>query len=266
MLSSTGSPSAAVEDWPLLADYERPVTTRLDYVIANTPSIELAETKDRKAAQEERKQKMAEEDDNFSSLPSRPSAGFKRKSSERKQQSPPFRPTFRGGGEEEEEEEDKMDEEHMQNIQPDDLYDPDLDDRDEERLGFHHLLSSHRISDAILSCPHCFTTLCLDCQAHETFPHQYRAMFVQHCRIVEKRVLPSREMGGGGGGVGGRGRMRRGRGQREREEEEEVEKEESGGPYFAVCCDECGTEVAVLDVSDEIYHFCHVLDSAGNDV
>lgn len=41
------------------------------------------------------------------------------------------------------------------------FYDPKLDDNDEvwaqkQRRG--------RISDAVLSCPACFTTLCLDCQ------------------------------------------------------------------------------------------------------
>lgn len=40
---------------------------------------------------------------------------------------------------------------------------------------------SHR-SDAILSCPLCFTTLCIDCQQHEKWENQFRAMFVMNCR------------------------------------------------------------------------------------
>ncbi len=40
---------------------------------------------------------------------------------------------------------------------------------------------SHR-SDAILSCPLCFTTLCIDCQQHDTYDNQFRAMFVMNCR------------------------------------------------------------------------------------
>ncbi|CAO3673868.1 unnamed protein product [Umbelopsis vinacea] len=37
-------------------------------------------------------------------------------------------------------------------------------------------------TDAILSCPLCFTPVCLSCQRHETYPNQYRAMFVTNCR------------------------------------------------------------------------------------
>ena len=39
-------------------------------------------------------------------------------------------------------------------------------------------------SDAILSCPGCFTTLCVDCQQHSdaNLQHVFRAMFVMNCR------------------------------------------------------------------------------------
>lgn len=37
-------------------------------------------------------------------------------------------------------------------------------------------------SDAILSCPLCFTTLCVDCQQHAYYENQFRAMFVMNCR------------------------------------------------------------------------------------
>ena len=55
----------------------------------------------------------------------------------------------------------------------------DLDDQDEvwarkQRQG--------RKSDAILSCPNCMTTVCLDCQQHDYMANQYRAMFVRNCR------------------------------------------------------------------------------------
>ncbi|XWS68453.1 hypothetical protein CRYUN_Cryun04dG0091500 [Craigia yunnanensis] len=41
------------------------------------------------------------------------------------------------------------------------FYDPDLDDKDE--LWVQNKRKGH-ISDAVLSCPACFTTLCLECQ------------------------------------------------------------------------------------------------------
>lgn len=41
------------------------------------------------------------------------------------------------------------------------FYDPDLDDVDERWVDRQR---KGRTSDAVLSCPACFTTLCLDCQ------------------------------------------------------------------------------------------------------
>lgn len=40
-----------------------------------------------------------------------------------------------------------------------------------------------RVSDAVLSCPGCFTMLCLDCQKHDKYHNQYRAMFVVNCQV-----------------------------------------------------------------------------------
>ncbi|XP_016488202.1 uncharacterized protein LOC107808218 isoform X2 [Nicotiana tabacum] len=65
------------------------------------------------------------------------------------------------------------------------FYDSELDDKDElwvqkKRGG--------RTSDAILNCPACFTTLCLDCQRHEKNVTQYRAMFVVNCKIKSEQV------------------------------------------------------------------------------
>lgn len=46
------------------------------------------------------------------------------------------------------------------------FYDPNIDDIDEK---WAHKQRKGRSSDAILSCPACFTTLCLDCQRYD-FP------------------------------------------------------------------------------------------------
>ena len=62
------------------------------------------------------------------------------------------------------------------------LYDPDADDADEQAL---HSARNGRHSDALLSCPCCFTTVCVDCQQHATDSALFRAMFVQHCRLLE---------------------------------------------------------------------------------
>lgn len=61
------------------------------------------------------------------------------------------------------------------------FYDSEADDKDQvwaqkQRQG--------RRSDAVLSCPGCLTTVCIDCQRHEYITTQYRAMFVRNCRCV----------------------------------------------------------------------------------
>uniref|UniRef100_A0A2K6CF62 E2F associated phosphoprotein n=1 Tax=Macaca nemestrina TaxID=9545 RepID=A0A2K6CF62_MACNE len=65
------------------------------------------------------------------------------------------------------------------------------------RHGVYHGLGLQRScqqqpvpnSDAVLNCPACMTTLCLDCQRHESYKTQYRAMFVMNCSINKEEVL-----------------------------------------------------------------------------
>uniref|UniRef100_A0A1J3EHJ5 E2F-associated phosphoprotein n=1 Tax=Noccaea caerulescens TaxID=107243 RepID=A0A1J3EHJ5_NOCCA len=136
------------------------------------------------------------------------------------------------------------DEEIDYSIKPE-FYDSDLDDKDElwmvkKRDG--------RTSDAVLSCPACFTTVCLECQRHEQYVTQYRAVFVVNCKVDENRVLqhnatpPSI--------VGKRTRV--------------SEKQETGSAdaerLNPVICSTCSTEIGVFD-SEEIYHFSNVIPS-----
>jgi hypothetical protein len=44
-------------------------------------------------------------------------------------------------------------------------------------------------SDAVLSCPACFGMICLDCQRHESFGNQWRAMFAQNVRVLTIQLL-----------------------------------------------------------------------------
>ena len=61
------------------------------------------------------------------------------------------------------------------------LYDSEADDKDQEWMQKQR---QGRHSDAILSCPGCLTTVCIDCQRHEFYTTQYRAMFTMNCRSV----------------------------------------------------------------------------------
>ncbi|XP_020263604.1 E2F-associated phosphoprotein isoform X2 [Asparagus officinalis] len=117
------------------------------------------------------------------------------------------------------------------------FYDPNLDEKDELWV---HKQRKGRTSDAVLSCPACFTTLCLDCQRHEKYVNQYRAMFVTNCSIRRDQILRQPKQ---------KPRMSR----RRVDAEKDV-------VFYPVCCSVCATEVGVFD-EDEIYHFFDVIPS-----
>jgi hypothetical protein len=182
------------------------------------------------------------------------------------------------------------DEEAMYRLNPnnpstqDDLYDANLDDEDEAyvykhmRGGLQETVSvirrqannqddenaqlppkektsmyKPRNSDAVLSCPCCFNIVCMDCQRHERYSHQFRAMFVMGICVdwklrlvydddqkvlVEKPHLPH-----------------------------QVPPEDGYldvGPdeYLSVSCASCRTQVAALDMKEEVYHFYGCLESS----
>ncbi|KAL9555388.1 hypothetical protein MBANPS3_002387 [Mucor bainieri] len=114
------------------------------------------------------------------------------------------------------------------------LYDPDMDDKDEEWKKIDDSMRSAQEgplddkTDAILSCPMCFTTLCYSCQRHEKYADQFRAMFVRNCHTVP----------------GERYKMKG--------------DDDSDEYFYKVICDTCGIQVAMLD-EDEVYHFFNVV-------
>jgi len=139
----------------------------------------------------------------------------------------------------------------------DDLfYDPDKDDEDQEwvdsvRQSYHQSGKTPSTvpeklpnSDAVLNCPACFTVLCLDCQRHEVYNTQYRAMFVVNCTVNTEQKLKFPVKGKGKKGKGGKGRL----------------VTDPNSDYHPVICDNCKTEVAMYD-QDEVYHFFNVVAS-----
>ncbi|XP_006647572.2 E2F-associated phosphoprotein [Oryza brachyantha] len=125
------------------------------------------------------------------------------------------------------------------------FYDPELDDADERWVNRQR---KGRTSDAVLSCPACFTTLCLDCQRHEIYVNQYRAMFVRNCKVKTDQIL--RE---------GKGKRKNRKG-KAANSSATSEGENKGAVYHPVCCEVCSTEVGVFD-EDEVYHFFNVIPS-----
>lgn len=135
------------------------------------------------------------------------------------------------------------------------LYDPDMDDDDEkwidakrrsyifptEKTGTKSLKPLPN-SDAVLNCPACLSLLCLDCQRHDIYKSQYRAMFVSNCKVITEEILkyPVKKK------------------RSKKNSENDVAGKED--VYNPVRCSVCNTEVAVYD-ADEIYHFFNVLAS-----
>lgn len=158
------------------------------------------------------------------------------------------------------------------------LYDPDEDDRDQawvdaRRRRYHSAKRPNAgsnpgraprlmSSDAVLNCPACMTTLCLDCQRHDKYRTQYRAMFVMNCTVKRDEVLRYKRQEQQQ--QQGRRRNRR-RGQRTETPMDETPEPAPEGMqadevYHPVRCSECSTEVGVFD-RDEVYHFFNILAS-----
>ena len=123
----------------------------------------------------------------------------------------------------------------------DPFYDAAADDEDEQWVA-DNLINSLRNAqkkdgggdqnEHRLACPSCFSLLCLQCQQHEEYDGQFRAVFVRNCVVAPDANCRIRVT----------------------EKNENVGKEE----FQAVGCGNCGTDVAVLD-REGVYHFCNVL-------
>lgn len=151
------------------------------------------------------------------------------------------------------------------------FYDPNADDEDEkwvlkqrEKLKVKDKNKPKALpnSDAVLDCPSCMSTLCLDCQRHSSYKSQYRAMFVLNCNVKTDEILhykhPKKKT------------FKRHKKtcndthdvpmSSENFERSESNQSSNETVYNPVMCSTCNTEVAVYD-TDEIYHFFNVLAS-----
>ncbi|XP_029454798.1 E2F-associated phosphoprotein [Rhinatrema bivittatum] len=141
------------------------------------------------------------------------------------------------------------------------LYDPKEDERDQawvdaRRRGYRRTNQTQQqqqaapSSDAVLNCPACMTTLCLECQRHESYKTQYRAMFVMNCTVVKNEILQYKPA---------QKKQKKHR-HKKLKVQSGVAQEEEQEIYHPVKCTECATEVAVYD-KEEVYHFFNVLAS-----
>lgn len=149
------------------------------------------------------------------------------------------------------------------------------------------LLLKPRTSDAILSCPRCFTTVCMDCQQHERYANQFRAMFVMNIGVDwTKRITYEDTVGGlkfdtataTGRGMSGI-RIQLENNVHDDDNNNNVAPDvitpeptsmstEGGGEnntsaqYYSVHCGYCQYEVAALDMTEKVYYFYACIASA----
>ncbi|RUS22144.1 E2F-associated phospho protein-domain-containing protein [Endogone sp. FLAS-F59071] len=156
------------------------------------------------------------------------------------------------------------------------LYDPDLDNADERWLTRQITKTMPKDirtakdppvarTDAVLTCPMCFTPVCYSCQRHENYLNQYRAIFVTNChpdRTQRFRYAPSKSKSR---------KMTHKKTQKIRDNsmggEEEQDRTElmetgQGEVYYPVACDVCATQVAMMD-EEEVFHFFNVIATQG---
>ena len=132
-----------------------------------------------------------------------------------------------------------------------------------------------RTSDAVLSCPCCFNIVCMDCQKHKRYANQYRAMFVMGVAVDWNNILVYDDVH--------RALVPKIAHDEEVEEEQHAAEDEDDsfplenttsiydnnpllqakcGEYYAVECATCRTQVAALDMTDEVYYFQGCLESS----
>ena len=121
-----------------------------------------------------------------------------------------------------------------------------------------------RDSDAVLACPCCFNIVCMDCQRHERYVHQFRAMFVMNIGVHWDRHLvfdPKCK-----GLVEKPAQMPSPQEQQHRvpsdDDDDKSSNETDSEFYYPVYCLNCQTQLAALDMTDEVYHFYGVIASS----
>lgn len=112
-------------------------------------------------------------------------------------------------------------------------------------------------TDAVLSCPACMSLLTRDCQRHELYKNQYRAVFVENCNVITDKILflPPTESK-----RSKKARKKKAAGPKPNEvvdpgDLSSIPKEDL---FHPVQCSTCSLNVGVFD-HDEIYHFFDVL-------
>eukprot|EP01132_Coremiostelium_polycephalum_P002054 gene2054-2532_t len=152
------------------------------------------------------------------------------------------------------------------------LYNDVEDEENEEWMNKNFKKITGFRSDASLSCPGCFTLLCIDSQRHDIYKNQFRAIFVKNCKIDPTKRLVYKEDNIKNNN--NNNSKRKGKSSttttnnnntvKEEDDNIELKIEDTSEPiveyYYQVFCSVCDTNVAVID-NDEVYHFFNVFPS-----
>jgi hypothetical protein len=162
-----------------------------------------------------------------------------------------------------------------------------VQEEEEELVSVH--VYKPRTTDAVLSCPCCFNIVCMDCQRHSKYSDQFRAMFVMGIEVDWQTRLIYDDVRGGlqeapfllpghvlhapthvpNSPLSQHPRHPSLNSQQQQQVviEEGHEEEEGGDPisessFVSVRCANCRTQVAALDLPQEVYHFFGCLESS----
>lgn len=124
-----------------------------------------------------------------------------------------------------------------------------------------------RHSDAVLQCPCCFEIICMDCQQHDKYADQFRAMFVMNIAVHWDHVLKFDPV------VQGLVRCTAASDNKPMLSDDTSSSSDNHASkakipdddkehYYQTVCAHCQTQVAALDMKDEVYHFYGCLASA----
>ncbi|KAG6947197.1 hypothetical protein JG687_00016270 [Phytophthora cactorum] len=156
------------------------------------------------------------------------------------------------------------DDEESEMVEPDPLYDEQLDDADEQwvQTNMRGARASKPETDATLCCPCCFVTVCMVCERHATYTNQYRATAAVNCRVKRDEILTYTS--GEGSQVSAalpfHKRQNLAGSNKATSSGQQIARLLQEDEFYPVACSDCGTMVGVFD-RDQQYHFFNALPS-----
>ncbi|KAL3662402.1 hypothetical protein V7S43_012729 [Phytophthora oleae] len=153
--------------------------------------------------------------------------------------------------------------EQDETVEPDPLYDEQLDAKDEQwvQTNFRGERAKPE-TDATLCCPCCFVTVSMVCERHATFTNQYRATAAINCRVKRDEILTYTSSEGSrvAASLPFHKRKNLVEGNKSTTTGQQIAQLLQEDEFYPVSCSDCGTMVGVFDRHQQ-YHFFNALPS-----